>query len=246
MRAIIALVALLLLSGQGIDPLAPSNEDKSSATAAPAPAAEPVVGTPDPAGTVPANPPAAGSAPIGTVSPAEPGAAAPAKAKDAKAKDQKLKADTAAAGKPEVLPWADKPLTPAPPVDPSKAAAASPCDSQQEAGCREQKKKCAWVAEMKHTDGSVVPGRCAPRATAPVKKAQAPAAAKPKPKPKPPAEPAAAVAPPSAEAAPAEPSAKPAPASPVTITVNPPSGATPPAAPADSAAEEGIPAPAAP
>jgi hypothetical protein len=246
MRAIVALVALLLLAGQGLDPLAPSNAEKANAPAQPAPVVESVTGAPDPIGNLPANPPA-GSAPIGKVSPASP-AATPA----AKTKDPKAKTDTAAAGKPEVLPWEGKPLAPPAAPDP-KAAAASPCNGLFEAGCREQKKACAWIGEMKQVDGSVVPGRCAPR----VKKAQAPAAAKPKPKPKPAADPAAdpaaaaatgepsaPAAPPAADAAPAAPAAKPAPASPVTITVNPP--ATTPAAAADPAAEEGIPAPAKP
>jgi hypothetical protein len=241
MRAVIALVALLLLAGQGLDPLAPSNAEKANAPAQPAPAGEPVAGSPDPVGNLPANPPAAGSAPIGKVSPAGP-ATTPA----AKTKDPKAKTDTAAAGKPEVLPWEGKPLAPPAAPDP-KAAAASPCNGLFEAGCREQKKACAWIGELKQVDGSVVPGRCAPR----VKKAQAPAAAKPKPKPKPAADPAAAAAAPtvdggsaSATAAPAtEPAA--APASPVTITVNPPAN-PPSAASADPAAEEGIPVPAQP
>lgn len=251
MRAVIALVALLLLSGQGFDPLAPSSSEKPAAAGAPAAEAPLPPGAADPAGTLPSNPKAAAPAPIGTVSPADPAAAKTAKpgAKDAKA-------GAAAAGpkQPEVLPWTNAPkVVPgaagAPPVGADKTAAVSPCTGLIEAGCRDEKKKCAWVAEMKTEDGTVVPGRCAARTTAPVKKAQAAPAAKPKPKPaadaaaKAVTAPSPAVAdpspPPTAEAPPAAPAAKPGtPGAPVIITVNPPKAEN------DPAAAEGIPRPA--
>jgi hypothetical protein len=239
MRAIVALVALLLLSGQGIDPLAPSQGEAS------APAASPSVAAPSV--SAPAPPPAATAPPapvIGTVSPADPPAAA--KAAKAPAKDAKAKAGTAAPGQPEVLPWANAPKAApgavgAPATGAEKTAAASPCNGLLEDGCRGQKKACAWIADMKTEDGTLVPGRCASRPQAPVKKAQA---AKPKPKP-PAAAPAEAAAPASTGAAPPAPDAAAAPAaapkSPVIITVNPPKA---PAPAEDPAAAEGIPTPA--
>jgi hypothetical protein len=187
--------------------------------------------------------------------------APPAKDAASKAAGGQKKAENAGTAKPEVLPWANAPK--AAPVE-TKNAATSPCTGLVEDGCREQKKKCAWIADMKYEDGTLVPGRCADRPQGPVKKAQAPAAAA-KPKPKPEATPAAAgpadaakaetpsaaPAAPSAAAAPAgaaksqtpsaAPGAPPAAASsstPVTITVNPPKPAS------DPAAQEGIPVPA--
>lgn len=74
----------------------------------------------------------------------------------------------------EVLPWADKPLTPmaeAPAADLAAAeAAAAQCSGLFEAACRDLK-TCAWVADVALEDGTLVPARCAARPPAPPKKA---------------------------------------------------------------------------
>lgn len=95
----------------------------------------------------------------------------------------------------EVLPWANKPLVPvaAAPTGEDAAmvdAAAAQCGTLFEAACRDLK-TCAWIADVAHADGTIVPARCVARPpappksvkkTAPVKKtakapAEAPAAA---------------------------------------------------------------------
>lgn len=98
----------------------------------------------------------------------------------------------------EVLPWANAPKTPAPaPVGGDSAAldaAAAQCSSLFEAACRDLK-TCAWVADVKLEDGTLVPARCVARPPAPPKTA--------KKKPQQPAKPKETATAPAAPAAPA-------------------------------------------
>jgi hypothetical protein len=75
--------------------------------------------------------------------------------------------------KAEVLPWADKPLTPmasAPADFAATEAAEAQCSGLFEAACRDLK-TCAWVADVALEDGTLVPARCAARPSAPPRKA---------------------------------------------------------------------------
>lgn len=85
-----------------------------------------------------------------------PAAATPSEAQPAHA------AKTAAAGG-EVLPWANQPLTPVASL-PEAESAAQQCSGLFEAACRDLK-TCAWVADVKLSDGTLVPARCAARAS---------------------------------------------------------------------------------
>ncbi|WP_210186218.1 hypothetical protein [Hyphomicrobium sp. CS1GBMeth3] len=74
----------------------------------------------------------------------------------------------------EVLPWANKPLTPVAALPESDfaavEAAAAQCSGLFEAACRDLK-TCAWVADVTFNDGTLVPARCAARSPVPPKKA---------------------------------------------------------------------------
>lgn len=76
----------------------------------------------------------------------------------------------------EVLPWADKPLTPVTAAATGDVAAteaaAAQCSSLFEAACRDLK-TCAWIADVALQDGTQVPARCMARPPAPPKKAAA-------------------------------------------------------------------------
>ncbi len=76
----------------------------------------------------------------------------------------------AAAGKTETLPWAKAGAKPSGTAPPTTTAALSPCLSMTETACREAKKECAWIADVKLEDGNVVPARCVGRMPAPPKK----------------------------------------------------------------------------
>jgi hypothetical protein len=78
-----------------------------------------------------------------------------------------------AAGKAETLPWAKAGADKAaakPSGTTTTTAALSPCLSMTETACREAKKECAWIADVKLDDGNVVPARCLGRMPAPPKK----------------------------------------------------------------------------
>jgi hypothetical protein len=192
--------------GQGLDPgsptLSPSADEQSPAVDNTPTATNPDV--PSATAPVPQN--------KAVVVPVTKAPAAPAAKKDKTAK---------AAGKTEVLPWANAPLVPATPgatPDPANAVAAATaaqCASLFEAQCRDTA-TCAWVADIKHEDGTSMAAHCAGRGTAPPKKA---ASTKPKPKPKPDA---------TAAATPA-----PAPTKSVPIKVSPPTASAPAQQPAD-------------
>lgn len=73
----------------------------------------------------------------------------------------------------EVLPWANKPLTPAaaPTGDVAAVdAAAAQCAGLFEAACRDLK-TCAWIADVALQDGTQIPARCVARPPAPPKNA---------------------------------------------------------------------------
>lgn len=213
---IVAVLAVTLLMGQGLDPgsptLSPSADEASPAVDNTPTATNPEV--PSATAPVPEN--------RAVVVPVTKPPAAPAAKKDKTAK---------AAGKTEVLPWANAPLVPVTPgaaPDPANAVAAATaaqCASLFEAQCRDTA-TCAWVGDIKHTDGTTYPAHCAGRGTAPPKKA---ASAKPKPKPKPEATAAAAPAPAATASAP--------------IKVSPPTSAAAPAPAGDSAGDVTMPTP---
>jgi hypothetical protein len=216
---IVAVLAATLLMGQGLDTGSPTMSP-SADEASPAVDTLPTAVNPDvPSATAPASPPENKAVVVPVNKPQAAAPAAPAAKKEKAAK----------AAKTEVLPWANTPIVPAVPgatPDPANAAAAATaaqCAGLFEAQCREVA-TCAWVADIKHEDGTSVAARCAGRGAAPPKKA----ASKPKPKPKPEATTAAATAPPSAEA-PAKKS--------LPITVSPPAPAA--EAPAQAPASDG-------
>jgi hypothetical protein len=72
--------------------------------------------------------------------------------------------------KTETLPWAKAGAKPSGAAPPTTTAALSPCLSMTETACREAKKECAWIADVKLEDGNVVPARCVGRMPAPPKK----------------------------------------------------------------------------
>jgi hypothetical protein len=102
--------------------------------------------------------PAAGEADTGKAPAVKPAATAPAATKK----------------KGEVLPWADKPLTPVAAAtggDPAAAEAAASCGGLFEAACRDLK-ACAWIADVALENGTTVPARCVARPPAPPKSAK--------------------------------------------------------------------------
>ncbi len=142
----LAAIAAAALMGGGIDP------------------------TPQPTGAAPE----AGALPsAGTqVAPAPSAAPGSAAEKGAVKKSEKTEA---AAGKAETLPWAkagaDKSAAkPSGAPSPTTTAALSACLSMGETACRDAKKECAWIADVKLDDGNVVPARCVGRMPAPPKK----------------------------------------------------------------------------
>jgi len=104
--------------------------------------------------------PAAGEADTGDAPAAKPAAAAPATTKKKGG---------------EVLPWANKALTPVAAAtggDPAAAeAAATQCGGVFEAACRDLK-ACAWIADVALENGTIVPARCVARPPAPPKSAK--------------------------------------------------------------------------
>jgi hypothetical protein len=166
----VALVALSLLMGQGLDngspSLSPSADEPTPAVNTIPPAVNPEV----PSATAPVPENRAVVVPATTPPPAS-----------AK-KDKKEKA-----AKTEVLPWANAPKVPVStdpagnPADAVAAATMAQCAGLFEAVCRETA-TCAWVADIKQEDGSTIASHCVGRGTAPPKKG-ATAKAKPKPKP---------------------------------------------------------------
>ena len=166
----VALVALTLLMGQGLDPgsptLSPSADEPTPAVDNTPTAVNPEV----PSATAPVPENKSVVVPVTTPPPGS-------------AKKDKKDKTAAKPAKTEVLPWANAPIVPATP-DPANAVAAATaaqCAGLFEAPCREVA-TCAWVGDIKHEDGTTFAAHCAGRGTAPPKKA---ASAKPKPKPKP-------------------------------------------------------------
>lgn len=161
----VAVVAVTLLMGQGLDNGSPSMSP-SADEATPAVDTQPTAVNPEvPSATAPAP-----EAPAHYVNKA---AAVPVATP---AKKEKAAKPT----KTEALPWANAPKVP---VDPEASAAAAAttaqCAGLFEAMCRETA-TCAWVADIKQEDGATTAAHCVGRATAPPKKT---ASAKSKPKP---------------------------------------------------------------
>src|SRR5262245_31870632 len=164
--AIVAVIAMTGLMGQGYDPSAsPTDEPPQSPGASQASPVEPVIPS-EPAATTPV-------APAAKTPAAETKATQPAPKKEKKA------------AKTEVLPWANAPaVAAAPPADPNdpavaaQQAAAAQCSSLFEASCRDLK-TCAWIADVALPDGTTSPARCVARPPAPPKKAAKKAPATP-------------------------------------------------------------------
>lgn len=131
--------------------------------------------SPDPSGAGQAAGSAAPVAP--TVAPTVAPAAAP-EAKKSTGKDlapattakKSSEKKDAAAGKTETLPWANKAVT-AP--SGTTTALGTQCLNINEAACRDLKKECAWVADVKQGDGSVLAAHCVGRRPPPPPKTTA-------------------------------------------------------------------------
>lgn len=103
----------------------------------------------------------------------------------------------------EVLPWAtSSPVaaTAETPDDPAMQSAIAQCTGQFEAGCRDLK-TCAWVADVRLQDGTLVPARCVALRPAPPKSTTADAGSSAVPAPTPPPKKKAAATPPPPKAA---------------------------------------------